>query len=172
MNNKVAYKMFHACVQANCSVLRFNFRGVGNSSGEFDNGVGELKDAGSALDWLQNHAEDASSYWVCGFSFGGGIALQLLVRRPEIEGFIVASPALENDQNILSPCPTPGLLMQGTEDDIILEENTYALWQKLNKNQVDKITYKTFQANHMFEGVLDEFQATILQYISQHLRKN
>ena len=60
------------------------FRGVGKSDGEFDNGQGELADAAAALDWLERENFDNSQCWVSGFSFGSLIAMQLLMRRPEI----------------------------------------------------------------------------------------
>ena len=70
------------------TVLRFNFRGVGRSQGEYDQGVGELSDAASALDYLQSMNPNAKHCWVAGFSFGAWIGMQLLMRRPEITGFI------------------------------------------------------------------------------------
>jgi alpha/beta superfamily hydrolase len=74
------------------SVCRVNFRGVGKSDGEFDNGQGELADAAAALDWLERENFDNSQCWVSGFSFGSLIAMQLLMRRPEINRFIAISP--------------------------------------------------------------------------------
>ena len=76
----------------NFSVCRVNFRGVGKSDGEFDNGQGELADAAAALDWLERENFDNSQCWVSGFSFGSLIAMQLLMRRPEINRFIAISP--------------------------------------------------------------------------------
>ncbi|HEY8351277.1 MAG TPA: alpha/beta hydrolase, partial [Sphingomonadales bacterium] len=105
MNNKVVYYLYHSFVHRGFSVLRFNFRGVGRSQGSFDNGVGELSDAAAALDWLQNYNRDASTCWVAGFSFGAWIGMQLLMRRPEIEGFIAVSPpANMYDFTFLAPC--------------------------------------------------------------------
>jgi len=53
MNHPVAVQLFHLFMKRGFSVLRFNFRGVGRSQGEFDSGIGELADAATALDWLQ-----------------------------------------------------------------------------------------------------------------------
>lgn len=92
MNNKVVYRLFQSFMQNGFSVLRFNFRGVGKSVGAYDEGVGELGDAATALDWIQGKNPEASTCWIGGFSFGAWIALQLLMRRPEIEGFVTASP--------------------------------------------------------------------------------
>jgi len=84
MNNKVVVDTFHAFMDNGFSVCRVNFRGVGKSDGEFDNGQGELADAAAALDWLERENFDNSQCWVAGFSFGSLISMQLLMRRPEI----------------------------------------------------------------------------------------
>ncbi len=93
MNNKIVVDIFNTFKENNFSVCRFNFRGVGRSDGEFDNGQGELADAAAALDWLERENLDNSQCWVSGFSFGSLIAMQLLMRRPEINRFISISPS-------------------------------------------------------------------------------
>jgi len=88
MNNKLVYRTYQAFKNSNFSTLRFNFRGVGRSQGTYDNGIGELTDAAAALDWLQAENPTARTTWIAGFSFGAWLALQLLMRRPEISGFV------------------------------------------------------------------------------------
>ena len=67
-----------------------------------------VSDAASALDWLQTMNPEAQRCWVAGFSFGAWIGMQLLMRRPEIEGFVsVAPPA--NSLRLLLPRPLPVL---------------------------------------------------------------
>ena len=53
MNNKMVQLLYQTFVRRGFATLRFNFRGVGKSQGLFDNGIGELSDAASALDWVQ-----------------------------------------------------------------------------------------------------------------------
>ena len=53
MNNKIVQLLYQTYVKRGFATLRFNFRGVGKSQGTFDNGIGELSDAASALDWVQ-----------------------------------------------------------------------------------------------------------------------
>ena len=102
MNNRVTYAVFQAFVNMGFSVLRFNFRGVGRSQGEFEDGPGELSDATIALDWLQAQNPDARQCWIAGYSFGAWIGLQLLMRRPDINNFIAVSPpANEKDFSFL-----------------------------------------------------------------------
>ena len=92
MNNKVVYSLYQSFQRQGFSVLRFNFRGVGRSQGKFDRGEGELSDAAAALDWLQSWNQNAAQCWIAGFSFGAWIGMQLLMRRPEISGFISVAP--------------------------------------------------------------------------------
>ena len=120
MNNRVVYALYRCFVDRGFNTLRFNFRGVGRSQGAYDNGEGELNDAAAALDWLQEMNPEASAYWVGGFSFGAMIAMQLLMRRPELEGFIAVSPpADQHDFSFLAPCPSSGLIIQGEKDDVV-----------------------------------------------------
>ena len=93
MNNQIVYALYYGFVERGFSALRFNFRGVGRSQGNFDHGQGELSDAAAALDWAQAINPEARACWIAGISFGAWIGMQLLMRRPEIEGFIsVAAP--------------------------------------------------------------------------------
>src|SRR5690606_31777048 len=102
------------------STLRFNFRGVGGSQGVFDDGEGELSDAAYALDWMQDLNKNAPYVWVGGFSFGSWVGMQLLMRRPEIKGFIsISPPANDRDFSFLAPCPTSGLIIHGSDDDLV-----------------------------------------------------
>src|ERR1019366_2868018 len=92
MNNQIVYNLYYTFAERGFSVLRFNFRGVGRSQGGFDHGQGELSDAAAALDWAQAFNPEARSCWIAGISFGAWIGMQLLMRRPEIEGFVAIAP--------------------------------------------------------------------------------
>ncbi len=74
MNNRLVYTMYQAFVRRGFSALRFNFRGVGRSQAEFDNGQGELSDAAAALDWMQGHNPNAGGCWIGGFRSAPGSA--------------------------------------------------------------------------------------------------
>ena len=114
MNNKIVYDLFYMFQKRNFTTLRFNFRGIGRSQGEFDHGTGELSDAAAALDWVQSLHPDSKSCWVAGYSFGSWIGMQLLMRRPEIEGFISIAPQPNTyDFSFLAPCPSSGLIIHG-----------------------------------------------------------
>jgi hypothetical protein len=170
MNNKVVYTLYQAFARRGFSVLRFNFRGVGRSQGEFDRGEGELSDAAAALDWLQLHNEGAQSCWIAGFSFGAWIGMQLLMRRPEISGFIsVAPPANMFDFSFLAPCPSSGLVVHGNEDDIVPEASVAKLVNKLSQQQDITIDYRQVPgANHFFTNRLDSLTETVDGYVGEH----
>jgi alpha/beta superfamily hydrolase len=166
MNNKVAYELFHAMARAGCSVLRFNFRGVGNSEGQYDSGVGELIDAAAMLDWLQVQFPDHGSCWITGFSFGAWIALQLLMRRPEINGFVsVCPPASSYDFSFLSPCPTQGLIVAAVGDNIAKEPDVYSLYEKMAKQKSSDVEYQLLEGDHFFTGNLPALSQAIEQYM-------
>ena len=89
MNNQVVYRLFYMFKERDFAVLRFNFRGVGRSQGQFDHGAGELSDAASALDWVQTIHPEARFCWVAGFSFGACVAA-CLAGRLEAAGFALS----------------------------------------------------------------------------------
>ena len=169
MNNKVVYNLFHIFVRRGFAVLRFNFRGVGRSQGVFDDGIGELSDAASALDWLQTMNPNASSCWITGFSFGSWIGMQLLMRRPEIKGFItVAPPADKYDFSFLAPCPSSGLIVQGEADEIVEPAASETLAIDLQAKRAITIDYELIKgADHFFRGQLDEMTGVVEKYLDK-----
>ncbi len=174
MNNRVVYTLYHIFAAAGFSVLRFNFRGVGRSQGTYDNGVGELSDAAAALDWLQSFNANARSCWIGGFSFGAWIAMQVLMRRPEIDGFVsVAPPANMYDFSFLAPCPSSGLILHGSRDELVPEPAVAKLADKLANQRGIKIDYQVIEgANHFFVDHLDRFTQCVGDYLRKRLAED
>lgn len=171
MNNKVVYSLYHSFTRRGFSTLRFNFRGVGRSQGEFDSGLGELSDAAAALDWMQGHNSNATGCWIAGFSFGAWIAMQLMMRRPEINGFIaIAPPASLHDFSFLAPCPASGLMVHGDNDDIIPEDSVAKLADKLGKQKNITIDYNVVKGcDHFFRDHLDTMEKHVEKYLDTNL---
>ncbi|MCK5556514.1 MAG: alpha/beta hydrolase [Alphaproteobacteria bacterium] len=170
MNNKVSYSLFQSFVEQGFSTLRFNFRGVGRSQGEFSYGEGELSDAASALDWLQGINPNSSSIWIGGFSFGAWIGMQLLMRRPEIHGYVsISPPANVYDFNFLAPCPNEGLIIQGDNDQIASIESVNRLVDKLKDQRgPNGVDYRVISgAGHFFnnEGETE----LMLKHVNEYL---
>ena len=171
MNNKLVYTVYHIFRQRGFSVLRFNFRGVGRSQGRFDNGLGELSDAAAALDWMQTLNPNAKFCWISGFSFGAWIAMQILMRRPEIHSFIaVAPPANMFDFTFLAPCPSSGLIIHGARDDLVPESDVATLAQKLQNQRHIEIDYRVIKgANHLFDEKIDVLGKNIESYLDESM---
>jgi uncharacterized protein len=169
MNNKVTYALYRTFVEMGFNTMRFNFRGVGKSEGRFGQGEGELSDEACILDWMQTYNPAPSSCWVAGFSFGAWISMQLLMRRPEIEGFIsVSPPANMYDFSFLAPCPVSGLMLQGSKDQIVTAESVTKLCEKLALQRNIEVTQKMIEgADHFYAQQLDQVVNEVKSYVSE-----
>ena len=174
MNNKIVYTVYNSFAERGFTVMRFNFRGVGKSEGEFDHGIGELSDAAAALDWLQSFNANAPRCWIAGFSFGAWIGMQLLMRRPEVDRFLsLAPPANMFDFSFLAPCPSSGLIIHGTADQHVPELNIAQLYEKLSSQKTITVELEKMQgADHFFTDRLDELRAVIDKYFDENLSNN
>jgi alpha/beta superfamily hydrolase len=171
MNHRVSYEMYYAFQRRGCSVLRFNFRGVGKSQGTYDGGIGELSDAAAALDWLQMMNPGAQTCWVAGVSFGAWIGMQLLMRRPEIKGFIsIAPPANLYDFGFLAPCPSSGIIVDGENDEVVPPSAVLKLVDKLKTQRHITIHHSTTPgANHFFQNEMDLLMGEVDGYLDMRL---
>jgi alpha/beta superfamily hydrolase len=173
MNNRVVFALFQAYQRRGFSVLRFNFRGVGRSQGRFDGGQGELSDAAAALDWMQNVNTTASSCWIAGYSFGAWIGMQLLMRRPEIDGFIaVAPPAGALDFTFLAPCPASGAIIHGEKDEVFAIADAEKLAKKLSHQKTVRVELMKIEgADHSFSDHMRPLGAAVDKYLDRVLVK-
>src|ERR1700742_4077031 len=171
MNHQIIYQLYYAFVHRGFAAIRFNFRGVGRSQGSFDHGQGELSDAASALDWAQSINPEARSCWIAGFSFGAWIGMQLLMRRPEIEGFIsIAPPANRFDYSFLAPCPSSGLFVHGDKDRVAPLREVMGLIEKLKTQKGILIEHAVIPgANHFFENRVEQLIQEVGVYLDRRL---
>ena len=169
MNNRIVYIMYNAFVERGFSVLRFNFRGVGRSQGIFDNGVGELSDAAYAFDWVQQFNTNSPYCWIGGYSFGALIAMQLMMRRPEIEGFVAVSPpAGTEDFSFLAPCPSSGIIVHGDTDEHVPPEAVKKLAQKLDGQKNIAVECSLIKgADHFYQDRFDSLTTEIGTYLDK-----
>jgi alpha/beta superfamily hydrolase len=171
MNNPIIYELFYMFEQRGFGVLRMNSRGVGRSQGVFDHGLGELSDAASAMDWLQATNPDARGCWIAGFSFGAWIGMQLLMRRPEVEGFISIAPQPNlYDFSFLAPCPSSGLIINGEKDRVAPAKDVQGLVDKLKAQKGIVIDHEIVpDTNHFFEGKTDLLLEVCSTYLDRRL---
>ena len=131
--------------------------------------MGELSDAAAALDWLQALNRESRGCWIAGFSFGAWIGMQLLMRRPEVEGFISVSPP-ENlyDFSFLAPCPSSGLIIHGDKDRVAPPESVQKLVDKLKAQKGITIEQQIIEgANHFYEGKVDDLLQSCGEYLDR-----
>lgn len=168
MHNKVVYTLYKAFSELGFHTLRINFRGVGLSEGEHTEGDGEIADAIAALNWLKNKCPHAENVWLSGFSFGAWVCLNLVAQNPTCSGFIAISPPSHRfNFDFISPCPVSGLIVQGTQDDIVPYPSVTQLVSNLKTLPNVRVTYEIIEnANHFFVGYLDILLEKIKTYIS------
>jgi len=118
LQNKVVHTLAKSLATNNRTAVRFNFRGVGISAGEYDEGVGETDDALAVVDWLAAH-QSSLPLTLAGFSFGSFVALQAAAQVQPAALITVAPPVRMFDFENLSSIDCPWLLIQGDEDEVV-----------------------------------------------------
>jgi hypothetical protein len=117
MNNNVVYRLAKALGDAGATVLRFNFRGVGQSTGLYDQGVGEEEDARAALDHLAELCPD-TPLWMAGFSFGARVGLTVGQEDPRVQKLLGVGLAMKMfDYGFLASSHKPKAFIQGSDDE-------------------------------------------------------
>lgn len=171
MNNRAVYELYNMFLRRGFSVMRFNFRGVGCSVGEYDQGQGELADAATALDYIQQINPNAPFAWVGGFSFGSWIGMQLLMRRPEIVGFVsVSASANLFDFTFLAPCPSSGIVLHGELDKVCPPEETKIMVDRTRTQKGRKVEFQVIPgADHFFETHMDQMIGAADAYLMKRL---
>ncbi len=158
MRNKVVYRMARAFEDAGCSVVRFNFRGVEQSEGVWDEGDGEADDAMAVLDWLSDKHPDAP-LWLAGFSFGSYAGLKAASHDDRVERLFAVAPAVNlwNFDFMLHET-RPLMVIQGTSDEIVPFE-LVASWVE----RLESVEFHVIEgAGHFFSGQLEQLGELLL----------
>jgi uncharacterized protein len=171
MQDPITIRMFQMFEARGFGVLRYNSRGVGRTQGQYDNGVAELEDAAFILDYLENLAQGPRYVWCAGYSFGAWITLQLLMRRPEIDGFFAVSPPVNHfDLSFLAPCPASGLIIIGDQDAIATPDDVDRALQRVRVQQGESIDRETVEgANHFYQTHQDALIARLEAYLDARI---
>jgi uncharacterized protein len=165
MHNKVVYRVARALHGRGAPVLRFNFRGVGQSEGQHDQGAGEQSDVKAAVDYLAAEYS-GKPILLAGFSFGAWVGLRIGCEDDRVSHLIaVGFPADHLDTSYLHPCRKPKLFLQGGSDPFGSRENLEALVRSLPK---PKQLVFIEGADHFFEGHLDEVGRAIAAWLDRN----
>ena len=155
MNNNVVYRASKALVDAGVVVLRFNFRGVGTSTGRHDGGPGEEEDALAALDLLAQRQPDLP-LWMAGFSFGARVGLTLGARDERVEKLLGIGLALSMfDYSFLDACAKPKAVIQAANDEYGPRDAITAAFEKM---AAPKHLAIVDGATHLFPQHLDALE--------------
>ena len=118
MFNKVVTTLDKGLVELGLSTVRFNFRGVGRSEGEYDEGRGESDDLVAIAEWVRHEKPDAA-LWLAGFSFGSYVVLRALSRLSPAQVILIAPPVGRWDFSVVTWPACPVLIVQGDADDVV-----------------------------------------------------
>jgi uncharacterized protein len=160
MNNKVVHTLARACNECGVPSVRFNYRGVGNSAGHYDEGRGETDDALAVVNWARSRWPNAV-LWLAGFSFGGGVALRAAVRTGTSKLITVAPAAMRTAAPATLPT-CPWLLIQGDADEVI---DTAMVIDWVNTLTVKPQVQVMTSAGHFFHGRLIELRELVTQWL-------
>jgi alpha/beta superfamily hydrolase len=170
MHNKVVFRAAATLNDAGLITLRLNFRGVGQSTAEFDNGIGELEDARAGLKYLEANYP-AQPLTVCGFSFGARVGSAVGIADDRVHYLIsLGTPVDKYDFDFLKTCRKPILLVHGELDEFGDVQRLRALVQALEKTTAVQLTVIP-GADHFFDGHLDEVKQAIFDWISARLNE-
>jgi uncharacterized protein len=164
MHNKVVYQAAKALHHCGAPVLRFNFRGTGQSEGVHDNGRGERDDVRAALDYLE--AEFAElPILLAGFSFGSSVGLRVGCGDARVKELIgLGLPVNNVDMSFLQTCDKPKLILQGGNDQFGSREKLEALYATLPEPKRLAI----FEgADHFFAGALPRAGEAIEEWVTE-----
>jgi alpha/beta superfamily hydrolase len=155
MNNNVVYRAAKALVAGGVTTLRFNFRGVGASTGKHADGIGEEEDVRAAVDFLRAHAPGLP-IWIAGFSFGARVGLTVAARSDDVVKLLGVGLALNMfDYGFLSTCPKPKAIVQASLDEYGARDAIEAAVRGMSE---PKRLWIVDGATHLFPGHLDAFE--------------
>jgi alpha/beta superfamily hydrolase len=167
MHTKVVYRAAKTLLDLGCAVLRFNFRGVGASAGQWDEGRGERDDFQAGLD------HGAASYpgvdlWAAGFSFGAWIALTCGVRDPRVTQLLaIAPPTGRYDFAAVTATTKPTHFIHGNRDELVPVTEMQEFYERISPPKTLTIIDG---ASHLFEGRVPAVGEAIRNTIGVHTR--
>lgn len=165
MRNKVVTIMERSLRELGLRTVRFNFRGVGDSEGEFDDGDGELEDLMTVVEWVRNTRPD-DDIWLGGFSFGAYIVLKAAQDVPVRQLITIAPPVERYGFEELMPPNCPWLVVQGDEDEVVSPEAVTSWAEKLDQDANLVVMEGT---GHFFHRRLMDLRGLIKNHVQPNL---
>lgn len=161
MTNKVVTTIARTLRKLGCVAVRFNYRGVGNSEGEYGNAVGEVDDLLAVVKWAGEKHPDRT-LWLAGFSFGAYVAAKGATLL-DAKQLISVAPSVENmDYQGLPPITIPWLVIQGDADEVVSAPAVYDYVESLpNRPTLIKIP----EVGHFFHSRLLDLDRALVEFL-------
>lgn len=167
MQNKVIHTLARAFVDLQFVVLRFNFRGTGQSEGKYDEGRGELLDALAANGWIRERRPDLP-VWLAGFSFGAAIVIRAALES-QTEGLITVAPAVSRLADMTDTQPDcPWLIIYGDQDELVDVDDAVE-WVNGLKPGPELTVFP--DTTHFFHGRLVQLRQTVESFVRGHRKE-
>jgi uncharacterized protein len=165
MHNKVVFRAARGLESANVATLRFNFRGVGASTGKFEGGAGEMEDVAAAIQWAMKKLP-GKKIIVGGFSFGSWVSTRVACELPDVDAiFLIGTPVNKYSFEHLKHCDKPTLLLHGTQDEHGDVAKVEALSGGIRNGEAVIIT----GADHFFTRQIEAVEETLRSWASELL---
>ena len=159
MTNKVVHILAKSFAELNAITVRFNFRGVGKSEGQYDDGLGEAEDLILIAKELKQWRPQAP-VWLAGFSFGAYVTTRAQHTIKPEKLVLVAPPISMYPFDELEEIKIPWVVIQGGQDEVI-DASAVKNWVLLRPNQPEFIWME--DASHFFHGKLNEVKDALLK---------
>ncbi len=161
MENKVVTTLAKTCGELGFAALRFNFRGVGTSAGEFDNGHGEVEDVLAVIDYARRAFGDLPLI-LSGFSFGGYVQARVAQRlHPQPHRLVLVAPAV--GRFAMPPVPHGTLVIHGENDEVVPLADALDWARPLHQPIV-----VLPEAGHFFHGRLNQLRELVRHHFCGH----
>ena len=169
MNNNVVIGVGRKLIEKGFAVLRFNSRGVGRSTGYFDEGIGEVDDARACISYLRTREEiDPGRLGIFGYSFGGVLAFSAVAREDTVKALAGISPVLSD--GALKGCLKPMMIICGSEDNVVPVSSVLKEIDKAGGSEAINLEMQiTDGADHFWWGYEKEVGETIARFFSKNL---
>jgi uncharacterized protein len=165
MHTKVVFRATKALASLGCAVLRFNFRGVGASEGEWDEGPGELADYRAALDSMAS-LYPQTELWAAGFSFGSYVALTVGATDDRVRLLLgIAPPVDRYDLSAVRANTKPKFLIVAERDELCPLKRAYEFYGQLAE---PKELVVIDGADHLFDGKVSEVADAIVDLLADY----
>jgi alpha/beta superfamily hydrolase len=164
MDNRIVYRAAKAAAAAGFAALRFNFRGAGQSTGMFDQGIGEKEDVLASISWLAEKYPGLPLALI-GYSFGAWVGLQVASSDPRMIAMVGLGIPLDlYDMEFLIESPKPALYIVGTRDEFCSQEHLDRFARRLHASA---FVHQIDEADHFFTNQADIVQSLIGDFFLQ-----